>query len=70
MVQLIENGIPNESPGIRVLWTKSSPRHPLWKHLLDSAAVFDAVSISNTCPFESPLEADIYHIPQKRCGLR
>ncbi len=25
--------------GTMALWAKSSPRHPLWKHLLDSAAV-------------------------------
>ena len=28
------------------LWAKSSPRHPLWKHLLDTAAVSRALSPS------------------------
>lgn len=27
------------TPNYRYLWAKSNPRHPLWKHLLDSAAV-------------------------------
>jgi len=26
-------------PGVRILWAKSNPRHPLWKHLLDASAV-------------------------------
>ncbi len=27
------------SPDYRLLWAKSTPRHPLWKHMLDTAAV-------------------------------
>ncbi len=27
------------SPSVKCLWAKSDPRHPLWKHMLDSAAV-------------------------------
>ena len=27
------------SPPWKILWAKSDPRHPLWKHLLDAAAV-------------------------------
>ncbi|MDM7992821.1 MAG: hypothetical protein QUS11_05855 [Candidatus Fermentibacter sp.] len=41
MVELEEKGFPDNSANFRVLWAKSSPRHPLWKHLLDLAAVDD-----------------------------
>lgn len=29
----------SSSDGFKVLWAKSKPRHPLWKHLLDASAV-------------------------------
>ncbi len=29
----------SQESGALALWAKSNPRHPLWKHLLDSAAV-------------------------------
>jgi len=35
-----------ETPDWRVLWAKSKPRHALWKHLLDAAAVSLALSHS------------------------
>lgn len=43
MADIFEKVILNESPDFRVLWAKSRPRHPLWKHLLDSAAVSGSV---------------------------
>ncbi|MGB9588369.1 MAG: CRISPR-associated endonuclease Cas3'', partial [Armatimonadota bacterium] len=33
-------------PDYTILWAKSDPRHPLWKHLLDAAAV----SLALPCP--------------------
>lgn len=35
----------------KVLWAKSNPKHPLWKHLLDAAAV--ALSLSFPHPLSS-----------------
>ena len=35
----------------KALWAKSNPKHPLWKHLLDAAAV--ALSLSLPHPFSS-----------------
>src|SRR5580704_12492826 len=50
-----EMSTPTAEP-YRVLWAKSKPRHPLWKHLLDSMAVSLAL--------RNPLE-DVKWSPQQ-----
>lgn len=37
MINVIISGVPTAS--VKRLWAKSSPRHPLWKHMLDASAV-------------------------------
>ncbi len=42
------------STGIKRLWAKSNPRHPLWKHMLDAAAVSLSLSPPLACFGWSP----------------
>lgn len=45
----MQNPSVSSLPDYTILWAKSDPRHPLWKHLLDAAAV----SLALPCPIHN-----------------
>ena len=45
---------------IKALWAKTDPYHPLWCHLLDTAAVCEQLVVCLGCPDDLPSVWTVY----------